>query len=304
MVMHAAKGQKIRRTTEDRVFSLCVYTLGTLFMLLAAYPILYVLAASFSDPELIVSGKVFLLPKGLQLRAYEAGFKSEDVLIGYRNTILYSVTGTLINVVLTTVGAYALSRPDLSGRNVLTFLISFTMFFSGGMIPTYITIRNLHLLDTFWVMVLPGAVSATNLIIMRNFFQHSVSQEIIEAAWVDGCSNAGTLWRVVLPVSGSIVAVMVIFYFVGHWNAYFDAMIYLSDKNRYPLQVFLREILIQNQLRDMSGGAEAVGQSEMTLLYESLKYAVIVVATLPILLVYPFMQRYFVKGIMMGSVKG
>lgn len=304
MVMHAAKDQKIRRTTEDRVFSLCVYTLGTLFMLLAAYPILYVLAASFSDPEMIVSGQVFLLPKGLQLRAYEAVFKSEDVLIGYRNTVLYSITGTVINVVLTTVGAYALSRPDLAGRNLLTFLISFTMFFSGGMIPTYITIRNLQLLDTFWVMVLPGAVSATNLIIMRNFFQHSVSQEIIEAAWVDGCSNAGTLWRVVLPVSGSIVAVMVIFYFVGHWNAYFDAMIYLSDKNRYPLQVFLREILIQNQLGDMSGGAEAVGQSEMTLLYESLKYAVIVVATLPILLVYPFMQRYFVKGIMMGSVKG
>ncbi len=304
MVMHAAKSRKIRRTTEDKVFSLCVYALGTVFMLLAAYPILYVLAASFSDPEMIVSGQVFLLPKGLQLRAYEAVFKSEDVLIGYRNTVLYSITGTVINVVLTTVGAYALSRPDLAGRNLLTFLISFTMFFSGGMIPTYITIRNLHLLDTFWVMVLPGAVSATNLIIMRNFFQHSVSQEIIEAAWVDGCSNAGTLWRVVLPVSGSIVAVMVIFYFVGHWNAYFDAMIYLSDKNRYPLQVFLREILIQNQLGDMSGGAEAVGQSEMTLLYESLKYAVIVVATLPILLVYPFMQRYFVKGIMMGSVKG
>lgn len=304
MVMHAAKSRKIRRTTEDRVFSLCVYALGTVFMLLAAYPILYVLAASFSDPEMIVSGQVFLLPKGLQLRAYEAVFKSEDVLIGYRNTVLYSITGTVINVVLTTVGAYALSRPDLAGRNLLTFLISFTMFFSGGMIPTYITIRNLQLLDTFWVMVLPGAVSATNLIIMRNFFQHSVSQEIIEAAWVDGCSNAGTLWRVVLPVSGSIVAVMVIFYFVGHWNAYFDAMIYLSDKNRYPLQVFLREILIQNQLGDMSGGAEAVGQSEMTLLYESLKYAVIVVATLPILLVYPFMQRYFVKGIMMGSVKG
>lgn len=304
MVMHAAKSRKIRRTTEDKVFSLCVYALGTVFMLLAAYPILYVLAASFSDPEMIVSGQVFLLPKGLQLRAYEAVFKSEDVLIGYRNTVLYSITGTVINVVLTTVGAYALSRPDLAGRNLLTFLISFTMFFSGGMIPTYITIRNLQLLDTFWVMVLPGAVSATNLIIMRNFFQHSVSQEIIEAAWVDGCSNAGTLWRVVLPVSGSIVAVMVIFYFVGHWNAYFDAMIYLSDKNRYPLQVFLREILIQNQLGDMSGGAEAVGQSEMTLLYESLKYAVIVVATLPILLVYPFMQRYFVKGIMMGSVKG
>ncbi len=304
MVTHAAKGRKIRQSTEDRAFSLIVYSLGALFMILAAYPILYVFSASISSPELIVSGDIVLLPRGIQFRAYEAVLKSSEVLLGYRNTILYSVTGTAINIVLTTLGAYVLSRPDLVGRNLLTFLISFTMFFSGGMIPTYITIKNLHLLNTFWVMVLPGAVSATNLIIMRNFFQHSISQEIIEAAWVDGCSNTGTLWRIVLPISGSILAVMVIFYFVGHWNAYFDAMIYLSDKSRYPLQVFLREILIQNQLGDMAGGADTVGQSEMTLLYEALKYAVIVVATLPVLLIYPFMQRYFVKGIMMGSIKG
>ena len=295
---------RIRQSAEDRVFNGVVYTLGTIFMLLCVYPLVYVLSASVSNPELIVSGKILLFPRQLQFRAYEAVFRSSEVLLGYRNTILYSIVGTAINLVMTTAGAYVLSRRDLVGRNGITLLISFTMFFSGGMIPTYINIKNLHLLDTFGVMVLPGAISATNLIIMRNFFQHSVPEEIIEAAYVDGCSNVGTLLRIVLPVSGSILAVMTIFYFVGHWNAYFDAMIYLSSKTRYPLQVFLREILIQNQLGDMSGGADAVGQTEMTLLYEALKFAVIVVATLPILAVYPFLQRYFVKGIMMGSIKG
>ena len=160
------------------------------------------------------------------------------------------------------------------------------------------------MINTVWAMLLPGAISATNLLIMRNFFTHSVPQEIIEAAYVDGCSNTGTLCRIVLPVSGSIIAVMIIFYFVGHWNAYFSAMIYLNDKKLYPLQVFLREILIQNQLGDMSGGADTVNQAEMTLLYEALKFAVITVATLPIMLVYPFLQRYFVKGVMIGSIKG
>ena len=295
---------RIRQSAEDRVFNGVVYTLGTIFMLLCVYPLVYVLSASVSNPELIVSGKILLFPRQLQFRAYEAVFRSSEVLLGYRNTILYSIVGTAINLVMTTAGAYVLSRRDLVGRNGITLLISFTMFFSGGMIPTYINIKNLHLLDTFGVMVLPGAISATNLIIMRNFFQHSVPEEIIEAAYVDGCSNVGTLLRIVLPVSGSILAVMTIFYFVGHWNAYFDAMIYLSSKTHYPLQVFLREILIQNQLGDMSGGADAVGQTEMTLLYEALKFAVIVVATLPILAVYPFLQRYFVKGIMMGSIKG
>ena len=174
---------------------------------------------------------------------------------------------------------------------------------SGGMIPTYIVIKNLGMLNTLWVMVLPGAISATNLLIMRNYFQHSVPQEIIEAAYMDGCSNVGTLTRVVLPVSKSIVAVMVIFYLVGHWNSYFNAMLYLNTHSRYTLQVFLREILIKNDLGDMGAGSES-STVEMTLLYESLKFAVIVVATLPMMLFYPFMQRYFVKGVMMGSIKG
>ena len=177
------------------------------------------------------------------------------------------------------------------------------MFFSGGMIPTYIVIKNLGLIDTYWVMVLPGAISATNLLIMRNYFQHSVPQEIIEAAYMDGCTNVGTLIRVVIPVSKSILAVMVIFYMVGHWNSYFHALLYLNKRSRYTLQVFLREILIKNELGDMGAGSET-GTVEMTLLYESLKYAVIVVSALPMMVFYPFMQRYFVKGVMIGSIKG
>ncbi|MBR4331277.1 MAG: carbohydrate ABC transporter permease [Clostridia bacterium] len=304
MVKAGYRRRRIRLSAEDRVFGIVTYTLAILFMLVCAYPLIYVLSASVSNPALIVSGKIVLLPKGIQFRAYEAVFKSEDVLLGYRNAIFYAFAGTAINIVLTTAGAYVLSRPDLWGRTAITFLISFTMFFSGGMIPTYITIKNLGMINTVWAMLLPGAISATNLLIMRNFFTHSVPQEIIEAAYVDGCSNTGTLCRIVLPVSGSIIAVMVIFYFVGHWNAYFSAMIYLNDKKLYPLQVFLREILIQNQLGDMSGGADTVNQAEMTLLYEALKFAVITVATLPIMCVYPFLQRYFVKGVMIGSIKG
>ncbi len=304
MVREQRPSHRIRLSPEDRVFGIVTYILGTVFMLLCAYPLIYVLSASVSNPELIVSGKIILLPREIQFRAYEAVFKSEDILLGYRNAVFYAFAGTAINILLTTAGAYVLSRPDLWGRTAITFLISFTMFFSGGMIPTYITIKNLGMINTVWAMLLPGAISATNLLIMRNFFTHSVPQEIIEAAHVDGCSNIGTLCRIVLPVSGSIIAVMVIFYFVGHWNAYFSAMIYLNDKKLYPLQVFLREILIQNQLGDMSGGADSVNQAEMTLLYEALKFAVITVATLPIMCVYPFLQRYFVKGVMIGSIKG
>ena len=294
---------KIRESRGDRAFGMGVYIIATVILLIVAYPLIYVVAASVTEPLDILTGDLILIPKHFQLRAYRAVFASKDVLIGYRNTLLYSLTGTLINIVMTTSGAYCLSRRDMFGHTAVTFMISFTMFFSGGMIPTYIVIKNLGMINTFWVMVLPGAISATNLLIMRNFFQHSVPQEIIEAAYMDGCSNVGTLLRVVLPVSKSIVAVMVIFYLVGHWNSYFSAMLYLNTRSRYTLQVFLREILIKNDLGDMGAGSES-STVEMTLLYESLKFAVIVVATLPMMVFYPFMQRYFVKGVMMGSIKG
>ncbi len=294
---------RIKESRGDRAFEVCVYIIVTVILILVAYPLIYVISASLSNPVDIITGRLILFPRDLQFRAYRAVFASRDVLLGYRNTVLYSVAGTAINILMTTSGAYALSRRDMYGRTAITFMISFTMFFSGGMIPTYIVIKDLGLLNSFWVMVVPGAISTTNLLIMRNYFQHSVPQEIIEAAYVDGCTNVGTLVRVVLPVSKSIIAVMVIFYLVGHWNSYFNAMLYLNDRSRYTLQVFLREILIKNGLGDMGAGSET-STVEMTLLYESLKFAVIVVATLPMMLFYPFMQRYFVKGVMMGSIKG
>ena len=294
---------RINESRGDRAFGIGVYVIATIILLIVAYPLIYVVSASFTEPIDILTGKLILFPKSVQFRAYKAVFASKDVLLGYRNTLIYAVIGTCINIVMTTSGAYCLSRRDMFGRTAITFMISFTMFFSGGMIPTYIVIKNLGMLKTLWVMVLPGAISATNLLIMRNYFQHSVPQEIIEAAYMDGCSNVGTLMRVVLPVSKSIVAVMVIFYLVGHWNSYFNAMLYLNTRSRYTLQVFLREILIKNDLGDMGAGSES-STVEMTLLYESLKFAVIVVATLPMMLFYPFMQRYFVKGVMMGSIKG
>ncbi|MBO7359425.1 MAG: carbohydrate ABC transporter permease [Clostridia bacterium] len=298
-----SRSHGIRDSRGDRVFAAAVYVLVTLILILVSYPLIYVVSASFSNPLDIITGKLILFPRELSVRAYQAVFRSKDLLTGYKNTIIYAVAGTAINIILTTTGAYALSRKDMWGRTAVTFMISFTMFFGGGMIPTYIVIKNLGLLNSFWVMVLPGAISATNLLIMRNYFANSVPQEIIEAAYMDGCSNVGTLIRVVLPTSMSIVAVMVIFYLVGHWNSYFSALLYLSTRSKYTLQVFLREILIKNDYGDMGTGGEA-SSVEMTLLYESLKFAVIVVSTLPMMLFYPFMQRYFVKGVMMGSIKG
>ena len=298
-----SRSRGIRDSRGDRVFAAVVYILVTLILILVSYPLIYVVSASVSNPLDIITGKLLLFPRELSVRAYQAVFRSKDLLTGYKNTVIYAVAGTAINIVLTTTGAYALSRKDMWGRTAVTFMISFTMFFGGGMIPTYIVVKNLGLLNSFWVMVLPGAISATNLLIMRNYFANSVPQEIIEAAYMDGCSNVGTLIRVVLPTSMSIVAVMVIFYLVGHWNSYFSALLYLNTRSKYTLQVFLREILIKNDYGDMGTGGEA-SSVEMTLLYESLKFAVIVVSTLPMMLFYPFMQRYFVKGVMMGSIKG
>ena len=285
-----SRSRGIRDSRGDRVFAAVVYILVTLILILVSYPLIYVVSASVSNPLDIITGKLILFPRELSVRAYQAVFRSKDLLTGYKNTVIYAVAGTAINIVLTTTGAYALSRKDMWGRTAVTFMISFTMFFGGGMIPTYIVVKNLGLLNSFWVMVLPGAISATNLLIMRNYFANSVPQEIIEAAYMDGCSNVGTLIRVVLPTSMSIVAVMVIFYLVGHWNSYFSALLYLSTRSKYTLQVFLREILIKNDYGDMGTGGEA-SSVEMTLLYESLKFAVIVVSTLPMMLFYPFMQR-------------
>lgn len=267
------------------------------------YPLIYVLSASVSTPTYILNGDVWLLPKGFTLRAYERVFSSANIQTGYLNTMFYSCAGTALNLLLTIAAAYPLAMRDLKGRNFVTLLITFTMFFSGGMIPSYINIKGLGLLNTRWSVILPGLINATNMLIMRNYFQQSIPGELHEAAEIDGASPLKTLLSIVLPLSKSILVVITIYYFVAHWNSYFDAMLYITKREKWPLQVFLRQILLLSQMGDM---AETMGvdDANTALLYASLKYAIIVVAAIPLLIIYPMVQRFFEKGIMLGSLKG
>jgi putative aldouronate transport system permease protein len=268
------------------------------------YPFLFVLAASFSSSSNVSRGMVGVIPQGFNIRAYEAVFKYQYIWSGYRNTLLYTICGTALNLVMTVCGAYPLSRKQFYGRGLFTFFIAVTMFFSGGLIPTYLVMRNYKLLNTFWVMILPGAISTWNMIIMRTFFQN-LPVELEEAAIIDGCNEVGVLLKIVLPLSTASIMTIGMFYAVGHWNAWFNAFIYLQDYERYPLQLWLRMIVLQNQVNDISSiqsGAVDVGAEN--LISDTIKYAVIIVAAAPILCVYPFIQKYFVKGVMVGSVKG
>ncbi|BFH66622.1 MAG: carbohydrate ABC transporter permease [Paenibacillus dendritiformis] len=293
----------IDRSIGDRIFDAVNYVLLTLVMLIVLYPLLFVLSASVSNPETVLRGEMWLIPKQINFDAYAKIFQNKDILLGYGNTILYTLLGTAINLIMTICAAYPLARKDFLGRGLITGIIVFTMFFGGGLIPTYLLIKNLNMLDTLWVMVIPNAVAVWNIIIMRTFFQQSIPGEIQEAAMIDGCSHIQTLLRIVLPLSMPIIAVMVLFYAVGHWNSYFNALIYLSSKDKFPLQLILREILIQSDSGDMIKlTSESAVKMKMSV--EGLKYAVLVVANLPMLVLYPFLQRYFVKGIMIGALKG
>lgn len=293
----------IDRSLGDRVFNVVNYVLLSLICIVVLYPLLFVLSASVSNPETVLRGEMWLIPKEFNFDSYTKIFQNKDILMGYGNTILYTAMGTALNLVMTVCAAYPLSRKDFAGRGLITGLIVFTMFFSGGLIPTYLLIKNLNMLDTFWVMIIPNAVSVWNIIIMRTFFQQSIPGEIQEAAMIDGSSHFQTLFRVVLPLSMPIIAVMVLFYAVGHWNAYFNALIYLSSKDKFPLQLILRELLVQSDSGDfIKLTSEAGVRLKMSM--EGLKYAVLVVANLPMLILYPFLQRYFVKGIMIGALKG
>lgn len=275
----------------------------TIISIIVLYPLVFVTIASISNQELVIRGEVWLWPKEITFVGYERVLGNSEILRGYMNTILYTVTGTALNLVMTIAAAYPLSRRDFLGRNVFTALIVFTMFFSGGMIPTYLLIKKLGMLNTFWVMIIPSALSVWNIIIMRTFFQNGIPNDIQEAAAIDGSSNMSTLIRIVLPLSMPVIAVMILFYSIGHWNAYFQALIYLSDRAKYPLQLFLREILVQGQMQEM------VDVSDDSLLRslmdaEAIKYAAVLVANLPVLMLYPFLQKYFVKGVMIGAIKG
>ena len=293
----------LKKSWSDRAFT-AVNTVLLLFaLLIVALPVLYVIAQSLSAPQEVIAGRVLFWPKRLTVTAYKEIFRSKMLLTGYKNSILYTFTGTLVNVTMTVMCAYPLSRKDFVGRKQIMWLFVFTMIFSAPLIPSFLNVRNLNMLNTIWAMVIPGAISAYNMVIARTFFMNTIPDEMIEAADLDGASDMQILIRLVLPLSKAIIAVLVLFYAVGHWNSYFDAFIYLSSEDKLPLQVILRNILANAKMIEEMADA-TVEQSERLALVEVLKYAVIVFGSLPVLILYPFVQKYFVKGIMIGSVKG
>ena len=288
---------------NDAIFQAIVYILTGLICLITIYPLIYVISASLSDPARILGGDVVLWPVDITLNAYKRVFSSSDILTGYRNTVIYTFFGTIVNMFFTIICAYPLSLPDLKGKNGITIFITFTMFFGAGMIPEYLNIKSLGLLNNPLVLIIPGAISVTNMLIMRNYFINSVPAALREAADIDGASPLATMTRIVLPLSKSILIVIILYYMVGHWNSYFSAMMYLRDRKMQPLQVFLREILVLTQMGDLEEQS-GIDDLSVYLLYASLKYAIIVVSAVPLLILYPMVQKFFERGIMMGSLKG
>lgn len=292
----------ISRSRADKTFDILDYALLTVAFLLVAYPLYFVVIASISDPIAVYEGRVILYPIKPTFEGYARIFSYDSLFNGYKNTILYTVVGTAINVVMTVTAGYALSRKELVGRNVMMMGVLFTMIFSGGMIPNYLLVRSLGLYNTMWALILPGAVSTWNLIVCRTFFQQTIPDELREAADLDGCGDTGFFLRVVLPLSASIIAVMVLFYAVSHWNSYYNALIYLSSTSKYPLQLVLRNILIVNTLDDMVN--DVATQAAQQRMGDLIKYGMIIVSSLPLLILYPFLQKYFVQGVMIGAIKG
>ena len=296
------KGTAVRKTRFDRIFDAIIYTILGLLTASYLYILIFTVSASFSDPNAVYSGRVILWPVDVTLQGYERVFQEKMLWIGYRNSLFYMIVGTAISTMLTITGAYALSRKDLPGRNVITGLLVFTMFFSGGIIPLYLIVRSLKLLDTMWALILPGAISMSNLIIARTFFANSIPTGLLDAARIDGCNNIRFFFRIALPLSKPIIAVIALYYAIGLWNDYFNAMIYIKTRTNYPLQLFLREILISSQTSSAMTG-DVLEQELLAQLQEIIKYTLIVVGSVPLLVIYPFLQKYFVQGVMIGSLK-
>ena len=291
--------QRVRSQRSDVVFNIILYTVCALLLLIVLYPLWFIVIASLSDPSAVASGHVWVLPVGFTLDGYAELLKQTNVWVGYRNTIAYTLVGTLIALAVNIPAAYALSRKDLVGRKVLMGLYAFTMFFSGGLIPTFLTVQQFRLYNTFWVMVLPFSVSVYNIIVARTFFQN-IPESMEESAIIDGAGDWTIYARIIMPLSKAVIAVITLYYAVGHWNSWFNAMIFLRDRTLYPLQLFLRELLILNN----SANEASSDFIELSMARDLVKYCTIIVSTVPILLVYPFAQRYFVQGVMIGAVKG
>lgn len=292
----------MRKSAEDRLFDYVNYTVLTLVLISVLYPLYFIVIASVSEPSEIYNGRVWFAPSGFLLEGYQRIFDDDSLWTGYRNSLIYTIIGTSINLLFTLPAAFALSRRELFARNKIMLFITFTMFFSGGLIPTYLLIRILGIVNTLWAMVLPNAVGVYNLIVARTFFQN-IPEELADAARIDGASDHVFFTRIVLPVSTALVAIMVLFYGVNHWNSYFQALIYLKDEVRFPLQLVLRTILIENQASaEMMDDLIALQEQQRAA--DLIKYGMIILASAPLLVLYPFLQKYFVKGVMIGAIKG
>lgn len=296
----------IKTSAGDKAYLGIIYLFLGLFTICTIYPLVYVVSCSFSSPEALVQGRVFFWPVEFGLQGYQAVFKNSQVWSGYLNTILYTVVGTMVGTAVTMMAAYVLSRREFPLRKGMTALFMVTMFFGGGTIPMYLWLKRLHMLDTIWALVLQGACNVWMTIIGRTFLQSSVPEELFDATCLDGGDYLRYFTKVVLPLSKPILAVMALNFALGHWNSYYSALVYLNDAGKYPLQIVLRNILIQNtvDMTDMGSGMDVNSMLHNQYLSELLKYSLIIVSSLPLLVIYPFLQKYFIKGVMIGSVKG
>jgi multiple sugar transport system permease protein/putative aldouronate transport system permease protein len=300
----ATSPASLKPSASDRVFDIVNITLTSLFGILVLYPIVYVVSSSLSDPMMIVAGKVWLWPVGFTLDGYEATLSYPRVWIGFGNSIFYAVGGTAINVVLTMMAAYALARKDLVGGNIIMLIFAFTLWFRGGIIPDYLLVRSLKLLDKRLALLIFKAMDAYFLILARTYIRTQIPVELLESARIDGCNDYRFLWSIVVPLAGPIIAVITLFYAERHWNEFFHAFLFLTDRDLFPIQLVLREVLTMNMANDLMMAMGTTLAERMQYLVELLKYSLIVVASLPIVIAYPFAQRYFTKGVMIGAIKG
>lgn len=301
--MKTAKNKFSKASIGDKIFIILIYVLLTLAMLIVLLPLIYIVSASFSDSQAVIANEVWLWPVRPTLRGYEAVFKNKNILTGFSNSFFYMIVGTAVNILMTILCAFPLSRKEFTARNKVAMIFIFTMYFSGGLIPSYMLVNRLGLVNTRWALIIPSAMSTYFMIICRTYFINSIPDELYEAGQIDGCTPFKYLLRVVIPLSKPIIAVLTLYYGVGKWNSYFDAMIYLKDQALVPLQIVLRDILILNKI-DYTMISDASALAAQRGLTDLLKYSTIVVASVPVLCIYPFVQKHFVKGVMIGAVKG
>ncbi len=305
--MAREKKKTIKRAKSDVVFDGVIFVILTFILLIVAYPLYFIIISSFSSPDQVSAGKVIFYPIGFTLEGYKKVFENKQVITGFINSLIYTTVGTCVNLLLTIPTAYALSRRKFQGRKFVTIFYMITMFISGGMIPTYLVVQKLGLLDSMWALILPGSLSVYNMIVARTFFQQNISEELYEAAELDGCGHGRFFFSIALPLSKAIIAIMVLYYGVGHWNSYFSALLYMQTEDKYPLQLVLRSILVQNSAQlsqTITSAAQQEAMRKQQEAVELMKYSLIIISSIPVLILYPFIQKHFTKGVMIGSVKG